>query len=144
VHGKEARLKDLHVIPVATGGGHFAYVFETGGLRIAHLGDLRQPLGLEQVRSLGTIDILLLPVGGEGIPPRTAAAMAQAIAPKIVIPMAYSTESMSGPDAHLKPVDDFIAASKFAVTNKDLDTIMVGPPDLPPSTEIYTLKLRRE
>jgi L-ascorbate metabolism protein UlaG (beta-lactamase superfamily) len=144
IRGKEARLKDLHVIPVATGGGRYAYVFETGGLRIAHLGDLRQPLGIDQVRAMGPIDILLLPVGGEGIPPRTAAALAQAIAPKIVIPMAYSTNTMSGPDAHLKPVDEFIAASKFAVTNKDLDTIMLGRPDLPPSTEIYTLKLRRE
>jgi L-ascorbate metabolism protein UlaG (beta-lactamase superfamily) len=90
------------------------------------------------------VDILLVPAGGEGISPKDAAAITKAIAPRVVIPMAYSTAAMEGPDAKLRPLDAFVSATPYAVTNKDLDTILIGPADLPSSTEIYTLKLRRE
>lgn len=144
VRGREARLKDLRVVPFPTGPNRYAYVYETAGLRIAHLGDLEWPLSAEQLKRLGPVDILLVPAGGQGVTPKQAVEMAQALAPKIVVPMAYSTSGMQGPDARLRPVDDFIAASPYAVTNKDLDTILIARSELPASTEIYTLKFRRE
>lgn len=143
LRGRGAQLKDLKVTPVELEPGRFAYVFETAGLRVAHLGDLTRPPGPDRLRQLGKVDILLVPAGGEGISPKDAAAVAKAVAPRVVIPMAYSTVTMEGPESRLKPVDEFVAATPFAVTGQNLDTMLIGPAELPPSTEIYTLKLRR-
>lgn len=143
VRGREARLKDLRVVPIETSPGRFAYVYEAAGLRIAHLGDLEKPVTADQAKQIGAVDILLVPAGGRGITPKQAVEITKQIGPRIVVPMAYSTQSMQGPDSKLRPVDDFIAASPYAVTNKDLDTILIGKSQLPASTEIYTLQFRR-
>jgi L-ascorbate metabolism protein UlaG (beta-lactamase superfamily) len=140
IRGTEVRRGDLRILPVPTGGGNTAYVFEAGEFRIAHLGRLAAPLTAEQARRIGRPDVLLLPAGGEGISPEQAVALAKALRPRVVIPMAYAVEAFTGPDARLKPVDAFIAASPFAVTAKSEDIILFGKAELPPSTEVYTLR----
>ena len=70
------------------------FVIETGGLRIAHLGDLGQTALTEgQLKALGSIDVLLIPVGGGGftITGEQAARLTEMIRPRVVIPMHYKT-----------------------------------------------------
>ena len=40
------------------------FIFEVGGLRIAHLGDLGHTLDDDQLEAIGSVDVLLVPVGG--------------------------------------------------------------------------------
>ncbi|MFN2464988.1 MAG: MBL fold metallo-hydrolase [Candidatus Dormibacteria bacterium] len=57
---------------------------------IAHLGDLGHGLSEAQQDQLGTIDVLLLPVGGgNALSATQAMAVANQLEPKVVIPMHY-------------------------------------------------------
>ena len=40
------------------------FIFEVGGLRIAHLGDLGHLLDDDELEAIGSVDVLLVPVGG--------------------------------------------------------------------------------
>ena len=71
-------------------GENTVRVFEAEGVRVAHLGDLGHLLSEEQLAALGEIDVLLIPVGGVyTLDPQEAKQTADAIAPKIVVPMHY-------------------------------------------------------
>lgn len=140
LRGEASQQGDTQVQPIPLGDST-AYVIQSGPLRIAHLGAIRQPLTPAQIKSLGAIDILMIPVG-EGLSPKQAVEITKAIKPMIVLPMAFSTRDMEGPASKLRPVDDFIAASPYAVTRNDSDVIMMSRTDLPSDTEIYLLHHR--
>jgi len=46
-------------------GKNAVFVFEFDGLRVAHLGDLGQPLSEAQVKQIGPVDVIMIPVGGK-------------------------------------------------------------------------------
>ncbi|MBR5094911.1 MAG: MBL fold metallo-hydrolase [Oscillospiraceae bacterium] len=71
-------------------GPNTVHILEAEGLRLVHLGDLGHMLTPEQLAALGKVDVLLIPVGGHyTIGPDVAAALTQAIAPGIAVPMHY-------------------------------------------------------
>ena len=77
-------------------GFNALFVIETGGLRIAHFGDLGQTtLTPGQISALGPIDILLLPVGGGvfTINGEQASRIAGVVRARVVIPMHYKTSA---------------------------------------------------
>ncbi|MCL4514623.1 MAG: MBL fold metallo-hydrolase [Firmicutes bacterium] len=86
-------------------GKNAAFVFESGNLRVAHLGDLGHALTPGQVAALGRLDILLIPVGGFfTIDARTAWDVVARLNPAVVIPMHYKTEvNADWPIADLQP-----------------------------------------
>lgn len=72
-------------------GPNTIYVIKTENLTIAHLGDLGQPnLTEEQSEQIGSIDILMIPVGGNyTIDGKQAVDVINQIEPRIIIPMHY-------------------------------------------------------
>ena len=75
-------------------GFNALFVIETGGLRVAHLGDLGQTTLTEgQLKALGAVDVLLIPVGGGPftITGEQASRITDMIRPRVVIPMHYKT-----------------------------------------------------
>jgi L-ascorbate metabolism protein UlaG (beta-lactamase superfamily) len=89
-------------------GPNTLFVFELGGLRIAHLGDLGQAaLRDAQVVALGAVDLLMVPVGGDGATIAAAEAMAivAAVGARLVVPMHYRTERIG----FLEPLDATLA-----------------------------------
>lgn len=152
VRGADADRGDTRVTAIpsyrdAAGGAqkgrNTIYLIQSGAMRIAHLGDLGHPLQPQQLKALGEVDILLLPVGGENLKPAEAVKVAQQIRPKLIIPMAYATTDMLDSGSRLKDVEAFIAASPFAVTRKDSDIILISKPDLPADTEVWSLRYQR-
>jgi len=68
------------------------YVFDYDGITVAHLGDLKQTPTQSEIESLGTVNVVLVPVGGGGgLNASKAAEVISLIEPNLVIPMHYST-----------------------------------------------------
>lgn len=70
------------------------FVVESGGVRIAHFGDIGQPaLSEGQLRALGRIDVLMIPVGAGPftVTVEQANNLVAQVRPRIVIPMHYKT-----------------------------------------------------
>jgi L-ascorbate metabolism protein UlaG (beta-lactamase superfamily) len=90
-------------------GPNTIFVFDFGGVRVAHFGDLGQAaLRPEQLDALGSdIDLLILPVGGTPtIGAKEGAAIVDQLDPSWVVPMHYRTEKIS----FLEPIDAFSEA----------------------------------
>ena len=78
-------------------GSNLIMKIEMEGLSIAHLGDLGEMITPEQLKALGKIDILLIPVGGYyTIDSAQAKEITEKIAPRMVIPMHYKAEGVNG------------------------------------------------
>jgi L-ascorbate metabolism protein UlaG (beta-lactamase superfamily) len=68
------------------------YVFDYDGITVAHLGDLQEVPTQSEVEALGTVNVLLVPVGGGGsLNAAKASEVVSLIEPNIVIPMHYAT-----------------------------------------------------
>ncbi len=66
------------------------HVYQAGGICIAHFGNARFGPSPGQIRSLGKIHVLLLPIDGSfTVPHEVAAKIVKRIGPNIVIPMHY-------------------------------------------------------
>lgn len=71
-------------------GTNVMHIFETGGKKIAHLGDLGCEPEPEQIEALKGMDVVCIPVGGfYTIDGRQAADLIGKIQPRVVIPMHY-------------------------------------------------------
>ena len=100
-------------------GKNTIYVYETDGLRLAHLGDLGHALDEDMISKIGDIDVLMIPVGGEyTIGPKVAAEMVSKIEPYFVIPMHYKMAGMNDElGEKMLPVEDFLKESGLTVEN---------------------------
>ena len=71
-------------------GGNTIHLLRAEGLCVAHCGDLGHELNETQLAALRGCDALLLPVGGYyTIDAPTAKRIADAVAPRVVVPMHY-------------------------------------------------------
>lgn len=95
-------------------GPNTIHILSAEGLRLAHLGDLGCSLTEEQVSRLQGLDALLIPVGGfYTIDAAQAQALVQALAPRVVVPMHYRSDTF-GYDV-ITPVEDFLAFRRDVV-----------------------------
>jgi L-ascorbate metabolism protein UlaG (beta-lactamase superfamily) len=78
-------------------GKNGVFILDVDGLRIVHLGDLGHTLSPPQLRKLGRVDVLLIPVGGVySINGLEAQKVVEQIKPRrYIIPMHYGTEVYS-------------------------------------------------
>ena len=119
------------------------YVWDMGGLRFAHLGDIGQAaLRPDQIAALAWVDVLFIPVGGrttvDGV---AAAAMVDALRPRAVVPMHYGTPRTRF--FEFDPLDQFLSG---------FDKVVLLPPggfsvrqaDLPAETTVYVPALPTE
>ena len=78
-------------------GKNLIMKIEMEGLTIAHLGDQGILLTKEQLAALGTVDILMLPIGGfYTIDAAQARQIVDQVKPRVVIPMHYKTKVNEG------------------------------------------------
>lgn len=72
------------------------YRIESGDLRIGLIGNIYEKLSDDQLEKLGVIDILIIPVGGNGytLDANGAAGLVKLIDPKIVIPIHYADDAI--------------------------------------------------
>ncbi len=105
---------------------HLVLRLDVEQLTVAHLGRSKKPLTEAQLEALGSVDILIVPVGGGDTYDAEAAVKAvNAIEPHVVIPVAYKSDNDPGAD----PVTAFLKEmglpaqaeeSKVILKKKDL------------------------
>jgi L-ascorbate metabolism protein UlaG (beta-lactamase superfamily) len=117
------------------------FVFEVGGLRIAHLGDLGHALDDDQLAAIGMVDVLLVPVGGTyTIDARQATRVVDRLRPRLlVVPMHFKTEGMTVKD--LEPLAPFLEG-KANIRRESSRTITLTPVKARPAADIVVLPAR--
>lgn len=111
-------------------GKNTIFVFEADGLRIAHLGDLGHPISDDLAGEIGSIDVLMIPVGGVyTITPKEAVEVCSKIDPYFVIPMHYKVPELKEENfANLEPKETFLKEigqtveilPKFSIKKEDI------------------------
>ncbi|MFC1899299.1 MBL fold metallo-hydrolase [Chloroflexota bacterium] len=87
-------------------GKNNVYLMEIDEISICHLGDLGHALTAEQAEEIGSVDVLMIPVGGiSTINAAVAAEIIRQLSPNITIPMHYQTPVLK---QELEPVDNFL------------------------------------
>lgn len=118
-------------------GLNTVYVMTVDGLRLCHLGDIGHIPNAEEIKQLGQIDILFIPVGGVfTIDAKAATKIVETLKPKLVMPMHFKTPVLGFPIA---PVDDFLQG-KTIVKRLELSEVEIDQSTLPKQTEIWVLK----
>lgn len=111
--------------------------FEVDGIRVCHLGDLGHHLGDTQVAELGSVDILLIPVGGYyTIDAKVAGQVCDRLKPRVIIPMHYKNNKCAYPIAGVK---EFLKGKK-GVSQLDSSEVEFKQGELPADTQIIVLK----
>ncbi len=117
-------------------GDNTIYCFAVDGIKLCHLGDLGHELDRAQIKEVGEVDILMIPVGGFfTIDAPTASRVSQAIAPKVIIPMHYKTPKC---DLPISGVEEFLKG-RPKVRRVDGSEIEFQAGQLPSVAEIVVL-----
>lgn len=115
-------------------GFNTAYVIHLDDVAFCHLGDLRHELTQSQIETIGSVDVLFVPVGGgETIGADMAPAVISQLEPRIVIPMHYAADQLAL-DAQLDSLDKFTHALGLKEV-KPLDKLTVSATSLPAEGE---------
>lgn len=116
-------------------GKNAIFVFRVDDICIAHLGDLGHLLTPDQLKMLGKIDILLVPIAGGyfTVTASEAQEVTRQVNPRIAIPMHFSWESA---------VEEFTRGMP-RVKILNAPALRIAKPQLPQQTEIDVLPFGR-
>jgi L-ascorbate metabolism protein UlaG (beta-lactamase superfamily) len=118
-------------------GANTIIALDDGDVRLVHLGDLGHILTPETVAAIGPVDVLLVPVGGYfTIDHAQAAEVAEALSPRIVIPMHYKTPKVDFPIAGPEP----FLATQATVEHRATSTLEITRATLPAGRVTYLLQ----
>jgi L-ascorbate metabolism protein UlaG (beta-lactamase superfamily) len=114
-------------------GKNTVWIVETDGLVFCHLGDLGHELTPEQVKAIGKVDVLMIPVGGiYTINGGVAKKVVNQIKPtRYILPMHYGVpgyDDLLGPDEFL---DEQKNVKKMTDTNELVIPLDAKPPEEP-------------
>jgi len=113
------------------------YVFDFEGVTVAHLGDLRRVPTQTEIEALGTVHIVLVPVGGGGgLNAAKAAEVVSLLEPGFVIPMHYSTAVCN---FKLAPLNKFLKEMGLG-TIKPQPSLKVTKSMIPEETHVIVLE----
>jgi L-ascorbate metabolism protein UlaG (beta-lactamase superfamily) len=142
----EFEIKNVFIYGVAVANNNqteknIIYRFESEGISLAHLGGLNQILSNGQLEKFEGIDILMIPVGGNGfLNAKQATELISQIEPRIIIPMCYQLPELSAKNK-LETINAFckeigicpketlnkLKISKKDLPQEDLQVIMLQP-----------------
>ncbi len=118
-------------------GKNIIFCFSVDEIDICHLGDLGHTLSEKEVKEIGNVDLLLIPVGGYfTIDHKEAQKVSDQLKPKILIPMHYKTDKCGLP---ISPLNDFLKGKtnvKLAKTSE----VTLNKKEFPREMEILVLE----
>jgi len=112
------------------------FIFDIGGVKVCHLGDMTHVPIQSHMEALDSIDVLLIPVGGgKSLNAGQASEIISIIEPAIVIPMHYQ---LPGINISLEPLQKFL--KEMGLPGQDpLPRFKISAGSLPEKTEIVIL-----
>jgi L-ascorbate metabolism protein UlaG (beta-lactamase superfamily) len=114
-------------------------IFDLYGIRIVHLGDLGTVLTSKQIKAIGHVDVLLIPVGGfYTIGGKEAQRVVAQLKPKIVIPMHYKT-SYTNPSLPIQGPQAFLREIHWPIKKLKTGILVITKANLPRQTTIFIL-----
>jgi L-ascorbate metabolism protein UlaG (beta-lactamase superfamily) len=123
----EVEVKNVMIYAIPNSEGGVIYKLNGESLNLVHLGKLKKPLNNSEMEKILSPDVLFIPVGGGAnyLSAKDAAALATALEPRVIIPMAYNcnTDPDAGPltafvkELGLKPET---TEKKVIIKKKDL------------------------
>lgn len=117
-------------------GPNKIFIFTIDNINFAHAGDLGHLLSEDQVKAVGSVDILLLPVGGHfTVDPQEATSVMEQINPKICIPMHFKTEKCAFP---IEPAESFLQG-KSPLRRSSSSEVIITKNDLPETCSVLYL-----
>ena len=141
----EFEIGGVFITAVQTGGGgkkakdkssNTLYVFDYEGITVAHLGDMQEVPTQSEVEALGTVNVLLVPVGGgSSLNAAKAAEVVSTIEPNLVIPMHYATDDAK---IKLESLNKFLKEMGLGKTDS-LPSLKVTRSSLPQETKVVVL-----
>ncbi len=122
-------------------GENTVFVWEMEGIKLAHCGDLGHLLTEQNLKDIGQVDVLMIPVGGfYTIDAKVATQNIEKLNPKVVIPMHYKTPVM-GANFPIAKVDDFLVGKKN-VQKVGENFLELSKDSLPKETTVYVLEYK--
>jgi L-ascorbate metabolism protein UlaG (beta-lactamase superfamily) len=117
-------------------GKNTIFILEMDGLHIAHLGDLGHLLSEKDIKRIGPVDVLMIPVGGVyALNGSEAKRVVEQLKPRLyILPMHYGTKSFQD----LLPLDEFLEDQKN-VKNVAGSKLIVDSDAKPAAPEIVIL-----
>jgi L-ascorbate metabolism protein UlaG (beta-lactamase superfamily) len=117
------------------------FIFEVSGIRIAHLGDLGHVLDDRQLSAIGSVDVVLVPVGGAStIDAHQATRVIDQLRPRLtIVPMHYRTPTATA--TNLATVDEFLEG-KSNVRRTGAQTITLTSIKSRPAAEIAVMSYK--
>jgi len=138
---KSIKIKSVSAYHDAIGGSrrgpNTIFCFDVDGVNVCHCGDLGHELSVDQIKAIGKVDVLLIPVGGFfTIDAVTATKVCAQLKPSVIIPMHYKTDRTGLPIAG---VDEFLKGKSNVIRSNDSE-IEFKAGKLPGTTQIIVLK----
>lgn len=116
-------------------GKNIVFRFEVGGMVFCHCGDLGHALSDDQIKKIGPVDVLFVPVGGVfTVDGAQAREIVSKIEPKVAVPMHFRTGGLSLSIQTVDPFLEGLAPEKVLRTGNEIDFVKE---DLPDETEYW-------
>lgn len=144
----DEQFKDVHVQTMGTfhddmagsiRGKNGVFILDVDGLRIVHLGDLGHTLGRAQLKKLGKVDVLMIPVGGvytlNGLEAQKV--VAQIKPTRYILPMHYGTRVYT----ELLDLEYFLDDQKMGTVQrfKTTNELSIDPKAEPPKEPLVAI-----
>jgi L-ascorbate metabolism protein UlaG (beta-lactamase superfamily) len=121
-------------------GRNNVFVIDIEEITVCHLGDISHVPTQSQVEDMGSIDVLLVPVGGKSALNATQAAeVISLIEPYVVIPMHYNLPNLT---IEFDPVSKFL--KEMGISKMDtVDSLKITKSGLPQETQVVVLEAKQ-
>ena len=147
--GIETQVKDVKIynVPVyhddnegKDRGKNSIFIFQVDDLKVVHLGDLGHLLRDQDLKAIGTPDVVMIPVGGVyTIDAKGAHQVIDQLKPRMVIlPMHYKTDVLK---IGLETIDSFIKG-RDNVKRADSNTLNISKDEMPEKLQIVVLRYK--
>jgi L-ascorbate metabolism protein UlaG (beta-lactamase superfamily) len=137
----EYEIGGVFITAIATASGsesrqNVLYLFDFGGLTVAHLGDMSKVPTQTQIEALEQVNVLLVPVGGgSSLNAAQAAELVSMLEPNIVIPMHYQIPKLK---LQLENVERFLQEMGSASSAEEAN-LRLSVSSLPEETQVAVL-----
>ncbi|MEM7800596.1 MAG: MBL fold metallo-hydrolase [Chloroflexota bacterium] len=113
------------------------FVFNYSGVTVAHVGELYKVPAQTQIEELETVNVLIVPVGGNGVLNASQASeLVSMFEPNFVIPMLYEQPGLK---RSLEPLEKFLKEMGVSEFNEE-STLKITSSSLPEETQVVVLE----